>query len=228
MDIEGFGVRVGEILAEAGMIKDIADIYFLNREQLLELEGFGPKRVDNLLGAIEASKQCPFDRFLTGLGIRYVGNVAAKVLADTFLSVDRLSQASREELEGAEGIGPRIAESIAKWFNRPANQLLIEKFRQAGVTLEAAHLARVQDGSTPLAGLTFVITGTLPTWSRDEAGAFIEQHGGKVTGSVSKKTDYLVVGENAGSKLDKAQALGVAILDEAGLKRLALQEDSVT
>jgi DNA ligase (NAD+) len=228
MDIEGFGVRVGEMLAEAGMIRDIADIYFLNREQLLELEGFGPKRVDNLLGSIEASKQCPFDRFLTGLGIRYVGNVAAKCLADTFLSIDRLSRASREELEGAEGIGPRIAESIVKWFNRPANQALIEKFRQAGVTLEAARLAQAQDGSAPLTGLTFVITGTLPTWSRDEAAAFIEQHGGKVTGSVSKKTDYLVVGENAGSKLDKAQSLGVAILDEAGLKQLAIRESSVT
>jgi DNA ligase (NAD+) len=224
MDIEGFGIRIGEQLVEAGLLKDIADIYFLTREQLLQLEGFGPKRADNLLAGIEASKQQPFTRFLTGLGIRYVGGIAAGLLTHAFPSIDRLSQASQAEVETVEGIGPRIAESIVEWFQQPANQALIEKFRQAGVTLEATRPAREDGGSETLAGLTFVITGTLPTWSRDEAAAFIERHGGKVTGSVSKKTDYLLVGENAGSKLNKAQSLGVPILDEAGLKTLAAQE----
>lgn len=224
MDIEGFGIRVGEQLIEAGLLKDIADIYFLTREQLLQLEGFGPKRADNLLAGIEASKQQPFTRFLTGLGIRYVGGIAAGLLAHAFPSIDRLSQANQADVEAVEGIGPRIAESIVEWFQRPASQALIEKFRQAGVTLEATRPAKEAGDSDTLAGLTFVITGTLPTWSRDEAAAFIERHGGKVTGTVSKKTNYLLVGENAGSKLSKAQSLGVPILDEDGLKGLVAQE----
>ncbi|HXW01283.1 MAG TPA: BRCT domain-containing protein, partial [Anaerolineae bacterium] len=123
-------------------------------------------------------------------------------------------------LEAVEGVGPRIAESIAAWFNRPANQALIEKFRRAGVTLRVERSTQNSPISQVLAGLSFVITGTLPTWSREEAKVFIEQHGGKVVDSVSKKIGYLVVGEKAGSKLDKAKALGVAILDEAGLRKL--------
>ncbi|MFN8453438.1 MAG: NAD-dependent DNA ligase LigA [Anaerolineae bacterium] len=219
MDIAGFGIKVGEQLAAEGLIKDVADIYFLTREQLLTLEGFAAKKADNLLAAIEASKQQPYQRFLTALGIRYVGGVVSAVFADAFPSIDLLQQATLVDLESVEGIGPRIAESIVAWFSRPANQALIEKFRRAGVTLSVQR-SNVQR-SNVLEGLTFVITGTLPTWSREHAAEFIQQHGGKVTDSVSKKTDYLVVGEKAGSKLSKAQALGVPLLDEAGLQKLA-------
>ncbi len=221
MDIEGFGIKIGEQLAQEGFIKDIADIYFLEREQLLALEGFADKKVDNLLAAIEASKQQPFQRFLIGLGIRYVGRTVAGLVVDAFPSIELLSRVSQANLEAIEGVGPRIAESIGEWFDRPANQALIEKFHQSGVTLKADAVS--VDESTPqsLAGLTFVITGTLPSWSRDDAKAFIQQYGGKVTGSVSKKTDYLVAGEKAGSKLSKAQTLGVAVLDEDALRQLA-------
>ncbi|RME76095.1 MAG: NAD-dependent DNA ligase LigA [Chloroflexi bacterium] len=222
MDIEGFGIKIAELLVAKGLIKDIADIYFLaeKREELLALEGFAEKKVDNLLAAIEASKQQPFDRFLTGLGIRYVGSVVARLLVEAFPSIDALQQASQAELEAIDGIGPRIAESITAWFSRPANQALIEKFRRAGLKLRMAPRSP-EAASRPLAGLTFVLTGTLPTWSREEAKAFIEQHGGKVTGSVSKKTSYVVVGENPGSKLEKARQLGIPTLDEDGLRRLA-------
>ena len=220
MDIEGFGIKIGEQLAQEGLMADIADLYFLQREQLLALEGFAGKKVDNLLAAIEASKNQPFERFLIGLGIRYVGSTVARLVTDAFPSIDSLSQAGQEELEAVEGIGPRIAESIVEWFSRPANKALIEKFRRAGVTLEKTVPSASTATSQPLAGLTFVITGTLPTWSRDEAKNFIEENGGNVTGSVSKKTNYLVLGENPGSKFDKAQALGVPTLDEAGLREL--------
>ena len=226
MDIEGFGIKIGEQLAQEGLLKDIADIYFLEDEQLLALEGFADKKVDNLLAAIEASKNQPFERFLIGLGIRYVGGVVARLITDNFNSIDLVSRASQEELEAIEGVGPRIAESIVAWFSRPANQALIEKFRRAGVTLEVTRQPAQEGIPQSFVGLTFVITGTLPTWSRDEAKAFIEQHGGKVIGSVSKKTNYLLLGENAGSKLTKAQALGVPTLDEASLKELAQGENT--
>ncbi len=219
MDIEGFGTKIGEQLAEQGLLKDIADLYFLTPEPLLALEGFATKKVDNLLAAIEASKQQPFQRFLTALGIRYVGSVVAGLVVAAFPSIEALQQASQADLEAVEGVGPRIAESIVAWFSRPANQALIQKFRQAGLRLETDRVA-VEVESLALNGLTFVITGTLPTWSREEAKAFIEQHGGKVIESVSKKTSYLVVGEKAGSKLTKAQALGVPLLDETGLRHL--------
>lgn len=228
MDIDGFGIKIGEQLIEEGFIKDLADIYFLDREPLLRLEGFAEKKVDNLLAAIEASKQRSYERFLTGLGIRYVGGVVAGLVADAFPSIETLQAATQETLEAVEGIGPRIAESVIEWFSRPANRELIGKFRRAGVTMQAVTQPPSQDIPQSLAGLTFVITGTLPTWGRDEAKAFIEQHGGKVTGSVSKKTNYLVVGDQAGSKLTKAQTLGVSILDEEGLRKLVISQDNVT
>jgi DNA ligase (NAD+) len=221
MDIEGFGLKIGEQLAREALLSDMADIYFLRREQLLGLEGFAEKKVDNLLEAIESSKGQPLERFLIGLGIRYVGSTVAGLIAAHFSSIDRLAQASREELEEIEGIGPRIADSIVEWFGRPANRALIEKFRQAGVTLETTRSPAAASGPATLSGLTFVITGKLPTWSRDEAKSFIERHGGKVTGSVSKKTNYVVLGQDAGSKLNKAQALGVPTIDESDLKELA-------
>ena len=224
MDIEGFGIKIGEQLAQEGLLKDIADIYFLEREQLLALEGFADKKVDNLLAAIAASKNQPFERFLIGLGIRYVGGTVARLITDNFNAIDLISRASQDDLEAIEGVGPRIAESVVKWFSRPANQALIEKFRRAGVTLKVPDKLAKDDVAQSLAGLTFVITGTLPTWSRNDAKDFIEQHGGKVTGSVSKKTNYLVLGENAGSKLTKAEALGVSTLDEDSLRDLAQGE----
>lgn len=222
MDIEGFGVKIGEQLVQENLIKDIADIYYLDREHLLNLEGFADKKVDNLLEAIQASKQQPFDRFLTGLGIRYVGSVVASLIVSEYRSIGDLQQATQADLEAIDGVGPRIAESIKEWFGRPPNQALIEKFYRAGLKLETAAPAAPTVPQS-LDGLTFVITGSLPTWTRDEAKSFIEQHGGKVTGNVSNKTDYLVVGEKAGSKLDKAQSLGVSTLDEDGLRKLAEQ-----
>ncbi len=220
MDIDGFGIKIGEQLVQQGLLKDIADIYFITREQLMEMEGFADKKVDNLLQAIEAGKQQPFARFLTALGIRHVGSVVAKLVVNAFPAIDVLSGASQEELEAIEGVGPRIAESLVAWFSRPANQSLIEKFRQAGITLETKIAPADDSQAQPLAEMTFVVTGTLPTWSRDEAKSFIEQHGGKVTGSVSKKTNYLVVGEKAGSKLAKAQLLGIPTLTEDQLKNM--------
>ncbi len=221
MDIDGFGIKIGEQLAQEGLIKDIADIYFLDPEQILALEGFADKKVDNLFEAIEASKQQPVERFLIGLGIRYVGHTVATLLMSAFPTIDKLSQATQEELETIEGIGPRIAESLVFWFGRSVNQALLDKFRQAGLKLEATTPTTYKNIPQSLAGLTFVITGVLPNWGRDEAKVYIQQHGGKVTGSVSKKTDYLLAGEKAGSKLNKAQNLGVSLLDEAGLKKLA-------
>jgi DNA ligase (NAD+) len=220
MDIEGFGIKISEQLVRQELVKDIADIYYLTAEQLLTLEGFAEKKVENLLQGIGASKQQPFDRFLAALGIRYVGSVVARLVTDAFPTIEQLTAADQESLENINGVGPRIAEAIVAWFSQPVNQKIIGKFRQAGLTLESGH-PHSDTAARPLTGLTFVVTGTLPTWSRDQAREFIEKHGGKVTGSVSKKTNYLVVGENAGSKLSKARSLNIPILDEDMLRKLA-------
>jgi DNA ligase (NAD+) len=221
MDIVGFGERIAEQLIEAGLIHDVSDIYSLKdkREHLLQLEGFGEKKVDNLLKAIEASKQQPLERLVTALGIRGVGNIVAKTLVEHFPSLDALAAATEEELQRVEGIGPEIARSVVDWFARPRHQEVLRKLRAAGVRTEAAPRA-VAEGAAPLRGLTFVITGTLPTLSRDQARALIEAAGGKVTDSVSRKTDYLVLGENPGSKLEKARELGIKIIDEATLRQM--------
>jgi DNA ligase (NAD+) len=220
LDIEGFGIKIGAQLARQGLLTSVADIYFLEREQLLALEGFAEKKADKLLAAIAASKHQPFVRLLTGLGIREVGRGVAGLLAAAYPSLDALRQATVEDLEAVEGIGPRIAASVVAWFGRPANLALIEKLRRAGVTLSADTPPPGEAEARPFAGLTFVLTGTLPTWSREEATTFIEQHGGKVTASVSKKTSYVVAGDKAGSKLNQAQSLGIPVLDEAGLRAL--------
>lgn len=220
MDIDGFGTQTGALLAELGLIHDVADIYYLDREALLNIEGFRDKKVDNLLAGIAASTAQPPTRLLTALGIRFVGNVVAALLIDELGSIDALANASLEELQSIEGIGPQTAASVVDWFSHESNRALLEKLRAAGLQFAAARTSAPAEAQT-LAGLTFVITGTLPTWSRDEATAFIQSHGGKVTGSVSKNTDYLVAGEAAGSKLAKAEALGVVVLDEAGLRDLA-------
>lgn len=219
MDIDNFGAQTGSLLLEQQLIADIADIYFLEREPLLALEGFKEKKVDNLLSGIEASKNQPPDRLLTALGIRFVGNVVASLLISELGGIEQLASATQEQLEAIEGIGPQTAVSVVNWFSNEQNRQLINKFKQAGLKFEPEKLETTA-GAQSLAGYTFVITGTLPSLSRDEAKALIEANGGKVTGSVSKKTNYLLAGEKAGSKLTKAENLGVPILSEADLQAM--------
>jgi DNA ligase (NAD+) len=219
MDIEGMGPAAVQQFLEAGLISDVADIYSLpeKKEALLGLERKAQKSVENLLGAIEKSKTQPLWRLLYGLGIRFVGDRTARLLAANFGSLDSLRDASREELEAVAEVGPKIAESVTEFFSLDTTKELVEKLRLAGLNVTEEQ----QDVSVkPLNGKTFVLTGTLPTFSRDEAAALIEEAGGRVTGSVSKNTDYLVAGEKAGSKLDKALKLEIPVLDEAGLQKL--------
>jgi DNA ligase (NAD+) len=218
MDVDGFGSQTAALLVAEGMLHDIGDIYSLKRDDLLALEGFKEKKVDNLLAGVEVSKGQPVERVLTALGIRFVGSVVAGLLMDELSGIDELSTATVERLQEIEGIGPQTAVAVVDWFSRDKNQRILEKLRVAGLNFEAQRAA--SEGPANLDGLTFVITGTLPSMSRDEAKALIEQNGGKVTGSVSKNTDYLLAGEKAGSKLSKAEALEVPILDEAALLEL--------
>ncbi len=219
MDISGLGIKIVEQLIGAGLVKDVADLYFLTKEQLLALEGFADKKADNLLAAIRASAGQPLNRLITALGIHGVGEVAAGDLARHFPDLKALSRATADDLQAIEGFGPNTAAAIVDWFVRDANRALLEKLKTAGVWPVASNQLPVTSNQT-LSGLTFVVTGTLPTLSREGVKEFIEQHGGKVTDSVSKKTSYLVLGENPGSKHDKALSLGVPILDEAGLRTL--------
>ena len=219
MDIEGFGIKQAELFVERGYIKDLADVYHLPWDEIRQLEGYGDKRVDNLRAGVEASKQRPIHRLLTALGIRFVGAVVAETLTQRYASLFDLMAASTEELSDIEGIGPKIAESVHEWFTVGPNRALIRKFADAGVQVaEERTVAPV--AARPLVGMTFVVMGTLPAFSRDEAHAFIKQHGGKVAGSVSSKTTYLVAGEAAGSKLTKATELGIPVLSEDDLRRL--------
>jgi DNA ligase (NAD+) len=218
MDIVGLGIKIVEQLVEAELVQDVADIYTLTRTQLLTLEGFGDKKADNLLEAIDQSRSRPLARVLNALGIRGVGEVMAADLAKKYPDLEALSRADLTELQSIEGVGPNIAQAIVDWFARPTNQRILSKLQSAGVW--PVEISVEPAGAQPLAGLTFVVTGTLPNFSRDEVKAFIQTHGGKVTDSVSKKTDYLVAGEAAGSKLDKANSLGIKIIDEAGLRGL--------
>jgi DNA ligase (NAD+) len=219
MDITGLGYKIVEQLIEAGLVKDVADLYLLTKEQLLALEGFADKKADNLLAAIHASAAQPLNRLITALGIHGVGEVMATDLSKNFPDLAALSLATVDDLQQIEGIGPNSAASIIDWFSRDANRTLLYKLNQAGVWPVASGQSPVANNQS-LSGLTFVVTGTLPTLSREGVKEFIEQSGGKVTDSVSKKTSYLVLGENPGSKHDKALALGVPILDEAGLRKL--------
>jgi DNA ligase (NAD+) len=221
LDIVGLGIKLVEQLVAEGLVSDVADLYTLKREELLELEGFAEKKADNLLASIEESKRRPLGRFIFALGIRGVGEVVGNDLAQHFQSLDRLAEASEEELLGIEGIGPNIAQAILDWFDHPANQKVLRKLKQAGMWPAAETLSPDDGNPQTLVDLTFVVTGTLPNFSRNDAKAFIQAHGGKVTSSVSSKTSYVVVGENPGSKADKARELGIPVLDEAGLRSLA-------
>ena len=219
VEIEGLGDKVVEQLVDAGIVRTLPEIYKLGFAKLNELERMGEKSAQNLLAAIEKSKSTTLPRFLYGLGIRHVGETTAKDLARHFGDIDKLMDASVEQLLEVDDVGPIVANSVREFFDQPHHREVVEQLRAAGVHWPAIE-GTASDAHRPLLGKTLVITGTLPTLSRDDAKDLIEAAGGKVSGSVSKKTNWLVAGEEAGSKLDKARELGIAILDEAGLQAL--------
>jgi DNA ligase (NAD+) len=220
MDIEGLGEETIEQLFEAGLIKDIGDMYDLQKEQLLPLERMAEKSVNNLLDGILRSKEVPFERVLFAIGIRFVGETVAKKLARHFHSMERLKTASFEELTHVEEIGDKIAESVRNWFAVPVNLSLVERLTRSGLKMEIDPES-VAGKTEKLKGLTFVVSGVFKDFSRDGIKETIEQNGGKVSGSVSKKTSYLLAGDEAGpSKLTKAQEVGVKIISEEEFKTL--------
>jgi DNA ligase (NAD+) len=216
MNIDGMGEALVTQLMDRALVNDVADIYKLTKKDLLSLERFADKSAQNILDEIERSKKLPLERVVYGLGIRFVGERTAQFLAEHFGSLEALERASQEELQEVNEVGPRIAESIVEFFSIPANRKLIERLRETGLTLSGQKKQR----GVKLAGKTFVLTGTLARFTRDEAKKIIEDAGGKVTGSVSKKTDYVVAGTDAGSKLDKAKDLGVQVIDEKEMEKL--------
>ena len=218
MNIDGLGEALVEQFVDKGLIKSLAGLYQLKATQIESLERMGKKSTENLLNNIEDSRSRSVARLVYGLGIRYVGERTAQILMDSYGGIDALGSASLEDLQEVEDVGPRVAQAVVDFFQEPENQWLIEALRKAGLRFEGER--KLQRRETPLSGNTFVLTGTLPSLTRDEAGCLIEQAGGKVIGSVSKRTTYVVAGEKAGSKLDKAQALGIPILDETQLREL--------
>jgi len=219
MDMEGLGGVTVSMLLDRGMISDVGDIFYLGQEQLFELPGYKEKSVENLMTSIDAARGRPVWRLLYGLGVRHVGSHVARVLAERFGSVAELEKATVEELTGVEGVGPRIAESVVFFFGQKENRWVLDKLAGAGVRM-ADETGSGQAARRPLEGRTFVLTGGLAGFTREEATGLIESLGGRVTGSVSKKTDYVVVGEEPGSKYERAQALGVTTLDEKGFAEL--------
>jgi DNA ligase (NAD+) len=216
MNIDGLGEALVNQLTERGLVKNVADLYKLTKEDLLKLERMGEKSADNVLAEIEASKKLPLERVIYGLGIRMVGERTAQFLAEHFGSLDAIMNASAEELEEVNEVGPRIAESIVEFFADEHNRKLVSDLRKAGLTFTG----QKKEKGTKLVGKTFVLTGTLERHTRDEAKKMIEDAGGRVSGSVSKKTDYVVAGSDAGSKLDKARELGVSVIGEEELENL--------
>lgn len=210
MDIEGMGPKLLDKLVEKGVVKSIADLYRLGKIQLTSVERMGDKSTRNLLKEIEESKGMGLDRVLYGLGIKYVGSHVAQVLTDHYDSIEDIMDADQEELEGIDEIGPKIAESIVSFFDDERNRDMIEALRDRGVKMEVER----EEVEQFLDGKKFVLTGALEGFTRDEAADMIKKFGGRVTSSVSGATDYVVVGENPGSKLDKAKELGTTILDE--------------
>jgi DNA ligase (NAD+) len=216
LNIDGLGDALVNQLTERGMVKNVADLYRLTKDDLLELERMGDKSAQNVLDEISKSKKLPLERVVYGLGMRFVGERTAQFLAEHFGSLDAIMKASPEELEEVNEVGPRIAESIVEFFSDEHNRQLVNDLRKAGLTLTG----QKKEKGTKLAGKTFVLTGTLANYSRDEAKKMIEDAGGRVSGTVSRKTDYVVAGEDAGSKLDKARELGVAVIGEEEMEAL--------
>ncbi len=219
MDIEGLGIKVAEQLVEAELIGDVADLFSLTLDDLLTLEGFAKRRAENLIAGIQAARSRPLRMLISALGIRGVGEVVAADLATQFTDLDDLGRATAERLQEVEGIGPSLAAAITDWYARPGNRKLVAKLKKAGVWPQAAP-SPGKSSPQPLAGRTFVLTGTLPALSRDQAKAMIEAAGGKVSGSVSQRTSYLVLGESPGSKLDQARRLHIPEIDVDTLLRM--------
>jgi DNA ligase (NAD+) len=217
MNIDGMGDALVTQLTERGLVKNVADIYKLTKDDLLSLERMGDKSAQNILDEIEASKKLSLERVIYGLGMRFVGARTAQFLGEHFGSMEALEQAGVEELQNVNEVGPRIAESIVEFFSIPANRKLVERLGEAGLVFKG----KKKERGTKLAGKTFVLTGTLARHTRDEAKKMIEDAGGRVSGSVSKKTDYVVAGADAGSKLDKAKQLGIEVISEDEMERLA-------
>jgi DNA ligase (NAD+) len=217
MNIDGLGDKLVDQLVEKGLVKDFADLYKLDPESLAGLERMAEKSAQNLLDEIAASKKNSLARLIYALGIRFVGERTAQLLADHFSSMDELAKATEEELKEVTEVGPKVAEGILEFFSEPANRKLIDRLRAAGVNMKSERQA---PKSTKFAGKTFVFTGTLARRSREEAEALVAAHGGKAGSSVSKKTSYVVVGADPGSKYDKAKSLGVPILDEGQFEKL--------
>jgi DNA ligase (NAD+) len=216
MNIDGMGDALVDQLVARGLVSSIADLYGLTTEQLTGLDRMGRKSAERVTDNIGASKNQPLPRLLNGLGIPFVGERTAAILASHFGSMDAIMESPEDELQAAEEVGPKVARSIRRFFDEPRNRELVERLRSAG--LRFTHEKKRTGGT--LAGKTFVLTGTLPGWTREDAKAAIEAAGGKVSGSVSKKTAYLVAGEDAGSKLDKARELGVSVIDEGQLREM--------
>jgi DNA ligase (NAD+) len=217
LDIVGLGSKIVEQLVSEGLVKNFADLYKLKKEDLLQLEGFAEKKAENLLDSIEASKEQPLDKFLFALGIRGVGEVVGRDLALHFRSMEKLMDASVDELEQLEGIGPNIAQAITDWFSYPANLQILTQLRKAGMWPAMEEELSSSRQELAFEGKNFVVTGALASFTRNEIKSFIQDRGGKVTSSVSSKTDYLVAGENPGSKLERANDLGIAVIGEADL-----------
>lgn len=218
MDIVGLGEKQAQLLVERELVRDVADLYLLTADSFAGMDGYGPKKIANVLSGIADSRERPLARLIVALGMRFVGEVVAQALAEAFGSLDALMAAPPEQIIAIEGLGPAVAGSIAQFFALAANRALVQKLKDVGVRTDQ-HVAAVRQGDG-LAGQTFVITGTLPSLTREQAEELIKAHGGKLAGSVSKKTSYLVAGEAAGSKLARARELNVPILDQAGLLAL--------
>jgi DNA ligase (NAD+) len=218
LDIKGIGEKLVHQLVDKGLVHSVADLYNLTEEQLCGLERMGKRSAEKLVQVIRESKNQPWSRVLYGLGIRHVGNVNAQLLSEKFTTVDKLATAKQSDIEGVYGIGVEIAQSVYQWFHISANQNLITRLQSIGLQFDQTQLIDNAAETKPdLVNKVFVITGTLPTLKRDEAKSLIQKAGAKVTDSLSKKTDFVVVGDKAGSKLEKARALGIKQLDEAEL-----------
>ena len=216
MDIEGLGPAVLEQLVDADLVHNIVDLYMLDFGAVMSLERIGEKSTQNMFDAIEKSKSNDLSKLITALGIRHIGTKAAKLLAEKFGDIDAIMSATREKLLEIEGFGEILANSAVDYFSVDDNRNMITRLKELGVNTTSTKTV----AGDKFAGMTFVLTGTLPTYTRSAAAEIIESFGGKVSGSVSKKTTYVLAGEEAGSKLDKANALGVAVIDEEEFKKM--------